>query len=169
MLFLCGVFHLLNPRAFFFFSLDRPSPTLFLLSQRPLFVFKFYKYLALTDYATGAPTFLNFNLLMFRERGKGRESERHQLVVPLIYAFIGCFLYVPWPGIEPATLAYQDDALTDWATQPGPGLQTSLLLYSTTLPATTYSVPGGSFSRRTGLTKDSLSLAAPSHYRHTNP
>ena len=28
--------------------------------------------------------------------------------------------YVPWPGIEPTTLAYQGDALTNWATQPGP-------------------------------------------------
>ena len=25
-------------------------------------------------------------------------------------------LYVPWPGIEPETLAYQDDAPTNWAT-----------------------------------------------------
>ena len=25
--------------------------------------------------------------------------------------------YVPWPGIEPATLAYQDNTLTNWATQ----------------------------------------------------
>lgn len=24
-----------------------------------------------------------------------------------LYAFIGCFLYVPWPWIEPATLEYQ--------------------------------------------------------------
>lgn len=30
------------------------------------------------------------------------------VVVPLIwYAFIGCLLYAPWAGIEPATLAYR--------------------------------------------------------------
>ena len=27
---------------------------------------------------------------------------------------------MPWLGIEPTTLAYQDNALTNWATQPGP-------------------------------------------------
>ena len=44
---------------------------------------------------------------------------RERSVAPLIHAFIGWFLYVPWLGIEPATLAHQDDALTTWATQPG--------------------------------------------------
>ena len=38
---------------------------------------------------------------------------------PLIYAFSGWFLYVPWLGIKPATLTYQDDALTSWL--PGQG------------------------------------------------
>ena len=47
----------------------------------------------------------------------------------LIYAFMGCFLYVPWWGIEPTTLAYQDDALTNML--PGEGLTTySLCLNS---------------------------------------
>ena len=32
--------------------------------------------------------------------------EKHWFVVPLIYAFIGLFLSVPWPGIEPTILAY---------------------------------------------------------------
>ena len=36
-----------------------------------------------------------------------REEERVWFVVPLIHAFIGCFLYVPWPEMEPATAAYQ--------------------------------------------------------------
>lgn len=38
---------------------------------------------------------------------------------PLIYAFIGCMLYVPWLEIEPITLAYWYDALTNGATQLG--------------------------------------------------
>ena len=37
-----------------------------------------------------------------REGEKGGERERHQFVVPLIYAFTGCFLHVPWPRIEPS-------------------------------------------------------------------
>ena len=48
-----------------------------------------------------------------------RERERERFVVPLIYTAIGWFLYVPWPGIELATLAYWEDVLTNWATQPG--------------------------------------------------
>ena len=52
-----------------------------------------------------------------REREREREREK---IVPLIHAFIGWFLYVPWPEIEPAAVAYGDDALTSWATQPGP-------------------------------------------------
>ena len=48
------------------------------------------------------------------------EREKHQFVVPLICAFIGCFLYVPWPRIEPATLAYWDNTLTNWASLPEP-------------------------------------------------
>ena len=49
-----------------------------------------------------------------------REREREvNFIVPLIYIFIGWFLYVPWPKIKPATLAYQGDVLTNWATQPG--------------------------------------------------
>ena len=48
------------------------------------------------------------------------EREKQQFVDLLIYAFVGCFLYVPWPGIEPATLVYQDDVLTNWAPWPVP-------------------------------------------------
>ena len=58
-------------------------------------------------------SFLNW---FYRERGR----EKHWFVIPLIYAFMGCFLYVPWLGIESTTLLYQDDTLTSWATQPGP-------------------------------------------------
>ena len=43
----------------------------------------------------------------------------HWSVVPLIYTFIGSFLYVPWLRTEPATSVHQDDALINWATQPG--------------------------------------------------
>ena len=45
--------------------------------------------------------------------------ERDQFVVPLMHAFIGCFLSVPWPEIKLATLVYQDNALTNWAAWPG--------------------------------------------------
>ena len=62
-------------------------------------------------------------LLIFREREEERREggarKEHQFV-PLIYACISWFLYVPWPGIKPATLLYWDDALTTWATQLGP-------------------------------------------------
>ena len=38
-----------------------------------------------------------------------RKREKHQFAVPLIYTLIGWFLYVPWPGIKPATLAYRGE------------------------------------------------------------
>ena len=44
---------------------------------------------------------------------------------PLIYTFISCFLYVPWSETEPATLAYQEDMLTSWATRSGTPLFSS--------------------------------------------
>ena len=72
-------------------------------------------------WATPARTNL---LIFFLEREKKREREKHQFVVPHIYAFIGWFLYVPWLGIEPATLAYWDDAPTNWAS--GQGLELCL-------------------------------------------
>ena len=37
----------------------------------------------------------------------------------LIYAFINCFLYMPWLETEPETLAYWDKVLTKWVTWPG--------------------------------------------------
>ena len=50
-------------------------------------------------------------IIDFRDRG--REREKHQFVLLLIYAFICSFLYVPWPVIKPTTLEYQDYALTN--------------------------------------------------------
>ena len=60
-----------------------------------------------------------FLLIDFRER---KRRGRHQFVVPLVYAFIGFFLYVPWLGIEPATLTYLDSTLTSWEMWPGPSV-----------------------------------------------
>ena len=54
--------------------------------------------------------------LLILETGR----EKHWFVVPLIHALIGWFLYVPWLGIKPTTLAYGADALTHWPTQAGP-------------------------------------------------
>ena len=71
------------------------------------------------------------------------ERERkHQFVVPLIYAFISWFLYVPWWEMEPATLVYWDDALTNWAISLG--LRASPLTFSLcSLPfkSSWYSIP----------------------------
>ena len=36
-----------------------------------------------------------------RETERERQRDRERFIVPLIYAFIGWFLYVPWLGIEP--------------------------------------------------------------------
>ena len=47
------------------------------------------------------------------------ERDNHQFVVPLTDAFIGWFLYVPWPEMEPITLMYRGDTLTSGAPQPG--------------------------------------------------
>ena len=46
-----------------------------------------------------------FNLLIW-------ERQKHLFVVPLIYAFIGWFLYVLWPGIQLTTFVHQKDTLT---------------------------------------------------------
>ena len=43
-----------------------------------------------------------------RQTDRDRERQRHWFCCPLIYAFTGWFLYVPWPGMEPAILAYRD-------------------------------------------------------------
>ena len=49
----------------------------------------------------------------------GREKESN---IDLLFHFLiitGCLLYVPWLGIEPATLMYWDNALTHRATAQG--------------------------------------------------
>ena len=48
------------------------------------------------------------------------KREKCQFVVPLIHALIGWFLYVPWPGIKPTTLAHWVNAPTNWAPGQGP-------------------------------------------------
>ena len=70
--------------------------------------------------------FLYF-LILQRERERERERERDRFVASLMYAFIGCFLYVPWLEIEPPTLVYQDDSLINWDTWPE--LKTALKSY----------------------------------------
>ena len=57
-------------------------------------------------------------LLLFYLLFWEKEREKQWFVFPLIYAFIGWFLYVPWLGIEPPKLMYWDDTLANWATQP---------------------------------------------------
>ena len=42
-----------------------------------------------------------------------RKREKHQFVVPLTYAFIVWFLYLPWLGTELRTLVYWDSAITN--------------------------------------------------------
>ena len=57
-----------------------------------------------------------------REREEGWERGGEKLfVVPLIYAFIGCFLYVPCPWNQTCKLGISDNTLTNWTTLPGPG------------------------------------------------
>ena len=66
-----------------------------------------------------------FILIWEREEGGEKEREKHRFVVPLIYAFTGCFLYVSWPETEPTTWAFREDALP--TEQPSQG-RTVLLL-----------------------------------------
>ena len=56
--------------------------------------------------------FKNYWLILEREKNTN-------FVVPVVHAFTGWFLYVPWLGIEPTTLASQDNAPNSWATQAG--------------------------------------------------
>ena len=56
--------------------------------------------------------------------GWGERARETSICCACIYAFIGWFLYVASLGIKPATFAYWDDALTNWATWPGPLPQT---------------------------------------------
>ena len=69
--------------------------------------------------------FIFYLLILQRGREGGREEREREretsiFVFLLMYTFIGWFFYVCWTGIEPTTLAYWDNALTNWALQPGP-------------------------------------------------
>ena len=55
----------------------------------------------------------------FREREEGREKHRFVFHLCMHLCIHWCFSYVPWPGTKPATVGYQDDALTNWAAWPG--------------------------------------------------
>lgn len=57
-----------------------------------------------------------FKFYVFIHSSKERETS---VVCPTICAFISWFLYVSWPGIETATLAYRKNALTNWTSPPG--------------------------------------------------
>ena len=61
-----------------------------------------------------------------REGKRERERERERDF--LFHLFMHSLVY-SWSGIEPTILVYQDDALTNWATQPGPVLPVFLLLH----------------------------------------
>lgn len=81
----------------------------------------------MVSYCTHHSIFLlNIKLLLiwnsWREREEGKEAvrEKHQFVVPFVYAFTGYFLYVPQLKIKPTTLAYGGNTLTSWATPPEP-------------------------------------------------
>ena len=51
-----------------------------------------------------------------------RQRERERTIDLLFHLFMHSLVssYVPWPGIKPTTLVYQNNALTNWATKPGP-------------------------------------------------
>lgn len=57
--------------------------------------------------------FLKKFIDFFGEREKGGWD---QFAVPLVYAFIGWLLSVPWPEMEPTIFVHPDDAPTTWAT-----------------------------------------------------
>ena len=70
--------------------------------------------------------FFKKNVIDFRERemeggwvgGKGRGRSTDLLFYLFMYSWVDSFLF-PEPGIEPTTLVYQDNALSDGATRPG--------------------------------------------------
>ena len=69
--------------------------------------------------------FFFFGWLILEREGKWgseTEGEKRRFVVPLIYSFTGCCLYVLWPGIDLAALAYGGDVPTNQAPWPGPDL-----------------------------------------------
>ena len=80
-------------------------------------MFSFYSLHYLPLIIQLVPSFFIFLLIDFDTQRRERDKNI-DFFVPLIYAFTGCSLYVSGPGIEPATLAYWNNALTNWATQP---------------------------------------------------
>ena len=48
-------------------------------------------------------------LIFYLLTKEGGERERPWIILSLTYAFNGCFLYVPLPGMEPVHLMYWDD------------------------------------------------------------
>ena len=74
--------------------------------------------------------FCVFPLLVFIDWFESERERDHSLSVSLTYTFIGWFLYVPWPGIEPATMVYWEDAPTELPGQGDPSLSLSLLCLS---------------------------------------
>ena len=81
--------------------------------------FQLLSTVTLWHYFISFSVFFFYLLIWERGRGSRGETEKHRFVVPLTYALTVCFLPVPWAEMEPVTLAYQDDALTNWA--PGQG------------------------------------------------
>lgn len=71
------------------------------------------------------PSVLFLKLIL--EKVKRRERKKHRFVAPpLLYAFIGGFLHVPWQEIKSATLVYWDGTPANWTTQRSP----SFLFYT---------------------------------------
>ena len=54
------------------------------------------------------------NLVFFIDlRERVHAKEKYQSAAPPIHAPTGCLLYVPRPGLKPATMAYRDGAPTN--------------------------------------------------------
>ena len=99
----------------------------FLLSNHTLDVFSFWFMLLFQSFYHFLNFLKSFNLLILEREKVGGEREKHWFVVPLFHAFISWFLFVPWPRVTPSTLAYWEDALTNWVT--GQGFLISFKLY----------------------------------------
>ena len=126
-----NIFHLIC------FSLRYSSPTF--LPSIELLKFTLYLFFSSTGlevyilvtiflkFLTNTHSFIFFFskiYLLTWERDTDRQTDRHWFVVPLTYAIIGWFLYVPLTGNRNCNLMYQDDALTEL---PGQG---SVLYFS---------------------------------------
>ena len=119
---LCLIFHDCSVTTYLYFLIPSPFlpflPTPFHLATVKMFfvpanLFLFYLCILESIFKK------KILFIDFREREGKREKQKLQFVVPLIDTLIGWFLYMAWLGIEPTTLEYWDDALTNWATWPG--------------------------------------------------